>query len=357
MNLPAIDIPIPPLPIEIPVLLHPVTVHFAVALPVILLLVEIINLFMKRRALNVTSSILIILIGLIFFAAFLTGKTDGKEAFSMLSDAGKEELGEHKLLGIYLVYATGVLLLFKIISLLVKKVWGKAVYLLLLIAFIVLTFLQGKDGGELVYEYGANVKALASAKKTDVEKMEVQSAQPSLEHKEVLKEEEKEDVSKSQNKESEDAKTPQDETSGMVVKEEPKEEKVDETSKDNKVGANDEIKEEESVKSDSTEENKEEKKAEVTEAKQSVEEEQKKSEEAHTQENPSVNNENEAQNAPESKSEELKEEKSSSSIIEKAEEKVQEAKEAIEKKAEELLPKEHTPSEEENSNTPVQETH
>ncbi len=162
MNLPAIDIPLKlaDYGIHLPVHLHPIMVHFAVSLPIILLFIEILNLFMKRRALSVTTTLLIFLIAFIFLGAYFTGKTDGKEAFVYLSSAGQEELKEHKLLGIYLVYSTAILLLFKLIAFFVKKWWSKALYLLILIGFIAVVVIQGKHGGELVYEYGANVKAV-----------------------------------------------------------------------------------------------------------------------------------------------------------------------------------------------------
>ncbi len=162
MNLPAIDIPLKlaDYGIHLPVHLHPIVVHFAVSLPIILLFIEILNLFMKRRALSITTTLLIFLIAFIFLGAYFTGKADGKEAFAYLSSAGQEELKEHKLLGIYLVYSTAILLLFKLIAFFVKKWWSKALYLLILIGFIAVVVLQGKHGGELVYEYGANVKAV-----------------------------------------------------------------------------------------------------------------------------------------------------------------------------------------------------
>jgi uncharacterized membrane protein len=161
MNLPAIDIPIPAqLPIDIPLLVHPAVVHFAISLPIILLLIEFINLIMKRRALSVTTITLIILIGLIFFAAFLTGRADAKETFALLNPDVQAELKFHKLLGIYLVYSTVAVLIFKIISMIAKKIWFKILYFVILIAFIGLTLFQGKEGGELVYEHGVNVKAV-----------------------------------------------------------------------------------------------------------------------------------------------------------------------------------------------------
>jgi uncharacterized membrane protein len=160
MTLPALDIPLA-LPFEIPLLMHPISVHFAIALPVLILLLEFSNLAFKRRALSVTSMMFMILVVVVYFAAFLTGKTDGSEAGPLLSSMGQEELKEHKLIGTYLVYASIVLLAFKAFSMLIARGWAKGLFFLVLILFIAGSFKQGKDGGELVYEYGANVKLVS----------------------------------------------------------------------------------------------------------------------------------------------------------------------------------------------------
>jgi len=96
----------------------------------------------------------------VYLGAFFTGKADGSEAFSLLGSEAKEELKDHKLLGTYMVYATSVLFLFKILAMFVKQNWSRNLFLVLLVLFIATAFKQGKDGGELVYEYGVNVKAV-----------------------------------------------------------------------------------------------------------------------------------------------------------------------------------------------------
>jgi len=94
-------------------------------------------------------------------AAYLTGTVDGKEAFDALSQAGQAELKEHKLLGTYLVLASAVLVVFKLLSAMIQRGLMKATYLLVLIVFTAGILKQGKDGGELVYKYGANVERVA----------------------------------------------------------------------------------------------------------------------------------------------------------------------------------------------------
>ncbi len=240
MNLPAIDIPLKlaDYGIHLPVHLHPIVVHFAVSLPIILLFIEILNLFMKRRALSVTTTLLIFLIAFIFLGAYFTGKADGKEAFAYLSSAGQEELKEHKLLGIYLVYSTAVLLLFKLIAFFVKKWWSKALYLLVLIGFIAVVVIQGKDGGELVYEYGANVKAVQAledkveALEEEIDKLKASknsSVQESVKEESVKEEKEaKEKESKEETPKKEEAASEPKEESKAVTKESVKSESVKE---------------------------------------------------------------------------------------------------------------------------------
>ena len=171
MNLPPISLPKIDLPFDIPVLLHPPVDHFAIALPIVILLIEVVNLFANRRALSVLSLFMILLAVLAAVAAYFTGGVDGKEAYPLLSEAGQAELKEHKLLGTYIMLASGVVLLFKLLSMMISKGLVKAFYFLILILFVAGILKQGKDGGELVYEFGANVEAV---KTLDDEKFELQ---------------------------------------------------------------------------------------------------------------------------------------------------------------------------------------
>ena len=158
MELPAIKIPEITLPFDIPVLLHPPVDHFIIALPIVVLLLEIINLFAKKRAIGVVSFFLIILTVVAAVAAYFTGSVDGKEAWDLLSQAGQAELKEHKLLGTYLMLASAVVLLFKLLSAMIQRGMMKALFLLILVLFVAGILKQGKEGGDLVYKYGANIK-------------------------------------------------------------------------------------------------------------------------------------------------------------------------------------------------------
>jgi len=158
MELPAIKLPQIDLPFDIPVLMHPPIDHFLIALPVIILLLELVNLIVKKRAIGVTSFFLLLLTVIAAVAAYFTGSVDGKEAFPLLSEAAQGELKAHKLLGTYLMFASVIVLVFKLFSSMIQRGLMKALYLLVLILFVVGILKQGKDGGELVYEYGVNVQ-------------------------------------------------------------------------------------------------------------------------------------------------------------------------------------------------------
>ena len=158
MELPALKLPEIPLPFEIPTLMHPPADHFAVAIPVLVLFIEIVNLFAKKRAIGFISFFLLLIGAVAAVAAYLTGLHDGQEAFDALTQAGQEELKEHRILGTYLMLASGVVVVFKLLSAMIRRGLMKATYLLVLIVFVAGILKQGKDGGELVYEYGANVE-------------------------------------------------------------------------------------------------------------------------------------------------------------------------------------------------------
>jgi len=177
MELPAITLPQIALPFDIPTLIHPAAVHFAVAIPVIVLLLEFYNLFTRRKSIGAFSFILLVLTVVFFAIAYLTGSVDGKEAYDLLSPEGQAELKEHKLLGVYLLIGTVIVLFFKLLAMTGKGIL-KFLFFIVLLGLIAGTFKQGKDGGELVYEYGANIERV---KTLDDELFDVKEALEELE--------------------------------------------------------------------------------------------------------------------------------------------------------------------------------
>ncbi len=157
MELPVITLPKVDLPFNIPALLHPPIDHFAIALPVVILLLEFYNLFVRRKSIGALSFLLLIVTVIVFAGAYLTGITDGKEAYDLLSPEGQEALKAHKLLGTYLLLGTGVVLFFKLLAM-TGKSYFKFFFFVVLIGLIAGIFEQGEHGGKLVYTYGANVQ-------------------------------------------------------------------------------------------------------------------------------------------------------------------------------------------------------
>ena len=156
-QLPPLEIPPLNIPLDIPTLAHPAIVHFAIAIPVLVLLIEIFNTFFKKRALSVTSLLMLMLLVVIALGSYLSGGVDGKAAADNLTSDAMATLKEHKILGTYLVYASGVVLIFKMLSMLFIAGFIRFLFVLVLIGYTGISLYQGKEGGELVYKHGANV--------------------------------------------------------------------------------------------------------------------------------------------------------------------------------------------------------
>ncbi|NPA03728.1 MAG: hypothetical protein GXO61_02595 [Epsilonproteobacteria bacterium] len=149
------------LPFEIPPLLHSPVVHFAIVLPLLALVLEIVNLFLRRRCIGVISSLLLLLSVVVYLGAFFTGKVDGSEAYALLNNDGKALLKSHKTLGIYLVYGIMGIFFLKLLTAALNNTLARLFFVLALAGFSGFALKQGKDGGELVFKYGANVKAVS----------------------------------------------------------------------------------------------------------------------------------------------------------------------------------------------------
>jgi uncharacterized membrane protein len=191
MNLPPLSIPEFPLPITIPEMMHPAIVHFAVALPVVILLIELINLAARRKSIGAISFVLIVLMAVVYLGAYLTGTVDAEAAKGLGTEA-KSVLDGHKNGGIWLVYASLVVLLFKLISSGVGKFPVRIVFLVVLGLFFWGATGVVKKGCALTYKHGVNVKRDAAASapaqeteptavKTEAEAPAHEAAQPAAE--------------------------------------------------------------------------------------------------------------------------------------------------------------------------------
>ena len=159
MSLPELPIPLPPasFPLHVPEMVHPFIVHFAIALPFFIIIFELVNLFAKKRTMGILSFAFMVILTLILYAAMLTGKADAELAKAAMSADAKALLLEHKQWGIYLFYASVVLMLIKLLSVMVRKTPMRVFFLLVLFLYAAATLATGKRGGDLVYTYGVNV--------------------------------------------------------------------------------------------------------------------------------------------------------------------------------------------------------
>ena len=140
-------------------MLHPATAHFAMVLPVVATVFSLIYMVTKSEGMSKISSRVTLIAALAVIGVWYTGSQAGPLIYDYLSEAGKHELVEHKTLGLYLAIAFGIIALIKIVGCRWKMFAVEAFATLLLLGATATVFLQGKDGGELVYNYGMPFKA------------------------------------------------------------------------------------------------------------------------------------------------------------------------------------------------------
>jgi len=160
MNLPHIDLPQIPIPMWIPDMMHPCVVHFAIALPFVILLLEIVNLFVKKRTVGIISFVFALLSSATMIASSMTGHIDAE-----LSTYAQNVIESHKVLGEYLVIISLAVVLFKIFSVVIRTGIVKAIYLMILIIFILAIVKEARSGNELVYKNGVNIQSVSVLQK------------------------------------------------------------------------------------------------------------------------------------------------------------------------------------------------
>ncbi|MCK4973723.1 MAG: hypothetical protein KAR81_00595 [Sulfurimonas sp.] len=151
-------------------MLHPAAAHFAVALPVISLVLGLLYLFKPTESMSKISSRFLSFAALFIVAAYFTGKNDAKEVLEVFEalDYVKAPslLGEHAKMGLYLALATTAVALIKMFGCYKKMFKVELLAVVLLAAVTAATLYQGKMGGELTYEHGLNVSKHAQMQNT-----------------------------------------------------------------------------------------------------------------------------------------------------------------------------------------------
>jgi len=140
-------------------MLHPATAHFAMVLPVVASVFGLVYMFTKSEGMSKISSRLTLVAAIAMVGVWYTGSQAGPQIYDYLSEAGQHELVEHKTLGLYLAIAFGVIAFLKVVGCRMKIFALEALAILLLLGGTATVFLQGKDGGELVYNYGMPFKS------------------------------------------------------------------------------------------------------------------------------------------------------------------------------------------------------
>ena len=138
--------------------LHPAVVHFAIVLPLVALTMQGLYLLKRERAYSKVSLVTLVFAFIFVLASYLTGSNDGSdvaEILSMYDKDGMAELKEHAQLGYYLLIAISVIAALKVVNFFVFK--KKVLELIIALSLLILSammLLQGKEGGEIVYEHG-----------------------------------------------------------------------------------------------------------------------------------------------------------------------------------------------------------
>jgi uncharacterized membrane protein len=138
-------------------MLHPAVAHFAVVLPIISLIIGIAYLIKPSPLMSKMSTRFMVFAAIFMIAAFFTGKTDGGEAYILLTAEGQSLLVQHKDLGLYLAIGMGLAAVIKFIGCLKESVKAEIFAVLLTAILVGGVLYQGKMGGELTYTHGANV--------------------------------------------------------------------------------------------------------------------------------------------------------------------------------------------------------
>lgn len=135
-------------------MLHPATAHFAMVLPVVASVFGLIYLVNKSETMSKISARTALVTAIAIVGVWYTGSQAGPQIYNFLDEAGKHELLEHKELGLYLAIAMSIVALIQVAGCKLQKFGVQALGVILTVVVMAVTFIQGKHGGEIVYEHG-----------------------------------------------------------------------------------------------------------------------------------------------------------------------------------------------------------
>ena len=138
---------------------HPAIVHFALVLPAMALLFQVLSLGNRHSTGYRSASNFLFFFGAIaVILATLTGRLAGPDVAPLLTGEGKELFNEHMEMGYQLAIFYVVLLVLKTLSIFIKSTIFRGIMALLMVAGVAGLFIQAQHGGELVYKYAAGVE-------------------------------------------------------------------------------------------------------------------------------------------------------------------------------------------------------
>lgn len=140
-------------------MIHPATAHFAMVLPLVATVFGIAYLIAKTETMSKISARVTLFSALAMIGVWYTGSQAGPLIYDYLSEAGQATLIAHKNLGLYLAIALSAIAVLQIIACKLNKHVIQVVAVVGLIAVSGATMLQGKMGGELVYNHGTPFKS------------------------------------------------------------------------------------------------------------------------------------------------------------------------------------------------------
>ncbi len=138
--------------------LHPPVVHFAVALPVLLLLLEV-GYLLHRRPPDGLELGAVLLTFLSVLAAYVTGYVAHESVGDMpIEDRAVDLLHTHGRVGLILMTLLFTVLLFRLLYRYLPLNLVRYLYVLLIAVSAALALYQGLLGGTLVYDFGVGVR-------------------------------------------------------------------------------------------------------------------------------------------------------------------------------------------------------
>jgi len=137
--------------------LHPAVVHFALVLPALALLFQVMGLVTKNVTYRRVANLLFYLGVVAVVIATISGRVAGPDVKPLLNAEGQALFTEHMEIGFALATFYVLLAVLKTISIFVNNGIFRILMALLLVAGVGGLFVQAQHGGELVYKYAGGI--------------------------------------------------------------------------------------------------------------------------------------------------------------------------------------------------------